>query len=349
MHLYNSLSRKREEFEPLESPYVKIMVCGPTLDNYMHLGHAKLFIFLDLLTRYLISNGYKPLIRVVLTDIDPKIFRIRSMSYKDIVSKYLFEFKRDLDLLNINNITFALASDYAYYAHDIILRLLDKGYAYINKGNVYFDTYSIDDYGRLAGFNNEDLRARPIDLISAKKNPSDFIIWNGIERFEYSIESNILGRGLPWWNIQDLSIAVREFGSYDIHIGANELIYPHHEGIRVILKALNLDVKYWLHIGLLTINNVKMGKSNANIIRVRDAIKRYGMNAIRLYILSRNYKVDLEFNSSILASYHKKALNIRGGNTIPSTLDDDLNTEWIINNIDDINKGFLKEILGLRV
>ncbi len=348
MRLYNTLSRKKEEFKPIEEPYVKIMVCGPTLDNYMHLGHARLFIILDLLVRYLIYKGYKPLIRVVLTDIDPKIFRIRSMNYKDIVSKYIVEFKRDLALLNINNLTFALASDYAHYADDIILKLLDKGYAYLNKGNVYFNTYSIDDYGVLAGFNREDLKVRPIDLIADKRNTSDFMIWNGRERFDYSIKSDILGIGLPWWNIQDLSIAVREFGSYDIHIGANELIYPHHEAIRAMLKALNLDVKYWFHIGLLTINNVKMGKSNANIIRVRDALERYGMNAIRLYMLTKSYREDLEFDHSILASYHKKVFNIKGNN-IPVSLEDDLNTEWIINNIEHVNKEFIKDILGLRV
>jgi cysteinyl-tRNA synthetase len=348
MWLYNTLSRKKEEFKPIEEPYVKIVVCGPTLDNYMHLGHARLFIILDLLIRYLIYKGYKPLIRVVLTDIDPKIFRIRSMNYKDIISKYLIEFKRDLALLNISNLTFALASDYVSYAHDIILKLLDTGYAYLNKGNVYFNTYSINDYGVLAGFNTEDLKIRPIDLIADKCNPSDFMIWNGRERFDYSIKSDTLGIGLPWWNMQDLSIAVREFGSYDIQIGANELIYPHHEAIRAMLKALNLNVKYWFHIGLLTINNVKMGKSNANIIRVRDALEKYGLNAIRLYMLAKSYRTDLEFDHSVLANYHKKIFNIKG-NSIPTSLEDDLNTEWIINNIEYVNKEFAENILGLRV
>ncbi len=333
------------------SRYLKILVCGPTLYNYMHLGHARLFITLDLLARYLVYKGYKPSILVILTDIDPKIFRKArdtKTNYKQIVDRYLAAFYNDLMLLNIdvNNISFALASDYAHYSHDLILELLANNHAYMNKGNVYFDTSSIDDYGILAKMSKEELTLKPIDLIEGKRNDHDFMIWNSREKFDYSIDSRELGEGLPWWHIQDTSIALANFGSYDIHAGARELVYPHHEAQRAELKAFNANVRYWFHIGLLTMNKVKMGKSKGNIINVRDTINRYGMNALRLYLLSEHYRSDIEFDEQRLKQFHTKIKDLRAGSNDIDILDDDLDTKFIIDNLS-IDKE-VESVLGLR-
>jgi cysteinyl-tRNA synthetase len=350
MKLYNSLSRKYEEFKP--NKHVRMLVCGPTLYDYMHIGHARLFVTLDVFARYLGYLGYKPLILIILTDIDPKIYRKArdiGINYNLLIEKYLSEFKRDLNLLNIdhNNIAFALASDYAKHAHDIIIQLLDNDYAYFNKGNVYFDTLKIDDYGILSRLSKEELETKPIDLIEGKRNTYDFLIWNGREELDYSINSSLLGKGLPWWHIQDASIALTNFGSYDLHAGAIELIYPHHEAQRAELKAFNHDVKYWFHIGLVTIDKMKMGKSKDNVIKVRDALTKYSMNALRLYLLSEYYRDDIEYDPNILERFHKKSKDIRFGSK--EIILDRFDTRDIISNIDEINKDAVEEILGLRV
>ncbi len=351
--IYNSLSRSKEEFEPLDKPYVKITICGPTLYDYMHLGHARLFVILDIFARYLEYQGYKPLLLIVLTDIDPKIFkkaRALNMSYKEIVDRYMLEFEKDLALLNVNlnYMIFAKASDHAYQAYENVLKLMNT-HAYLNRGNVYFDTSSISDYGILVNLSRDELESKPIDLIEGKRNVYDFMIWNGREEFEYHLNTKILGKGLPWWHMQDASIALTNFGSYDLHAGARELIYPHHEAQRALLKVLGNEPRYWFHIGLLTIDKQKMGKSQENTINVRDMISKYGVNTLRAFLLSRHYREDLEFDPQRLEMLHSKIKALKFGSADLDCLDDDLNTEPIIDSLAIMKRSLLESIMGFRL
>ena len=350
MLIYNTLTRAKEEFKA--NKHVKIMVCGPTLYDYMHLGHARLFIVLDTLARYLAYEGYKPKVLIILTDIDPKVFRRaeeEDVDYKVIVDRFKEEFEHDLRLLNFdhkNLLGFALASDYSSIACKNIIKLIKQGNAYMNKGNVYFDTSSIQSYAKLSRLSKDELLAKPIDLIADKRNDHDFMIWNGRDDLLYSIKDSYLNEGMPWWHVQDASIASANFGSYDIHIGARELIYPHHDALLALYDSLSIKVRYWVHVGLLMVNDTKMGKSKNNIIRVRDAIERYGLNALRLYILSKHYRYDMEFDEQELIRFKGVADNLKmDDSNLIHMLADDLNTSIKDDRIDKD----LANILGLRV
>lgn len=344
MKIYNTSSRKEEEIKEKD---VKMVICGPTLYDYMHLGHARLFVLLDVFARYLRYEGYKPLMLVVLTDIDPKIFKRAkelNIDYKEFIDRYKREFIYDFSLLNIDlrNIIFASASDYLAQAHNNILQLIDKGYAYVNRSNVYFDITRIKDYGYLSEF-----RLKAVDLIEGKRSLYDFMLWNGREEFPNYIKSNLLGKGLPWWHIQDVSIALSNFNIYTLHAGATELIYPHHEAQRAILRVFNKEPKFWFHINLLTINGEKMGKSKNNTILVRDAILRYGLNTLRVYLLSKDYREEMEFREDDINIFHRKVKEIGyGGSDIEMN---NLNSKEVVNKIEYIKSSILKDVIGLKI
>ena len=303
--------KKRKFF--IDSHVVKIFICGPTVYDYSHLGHARVFLFYDLMSRYFIFRGLCPIVIVNITDIDPKISfkaKVESISQRKLSTKYLKELVIDLTLLGINGtLNFARASDYVESSKEIVKKLLRNNIAYSTSGNIFLDTTGLSSYGKLSGMTRNDLNNARLDISPRKHNPSDILLWNSVDDFDEKYSDDILGNGVPWWHMQDSSIAISNFnGHYDIHGGAVDLIYPHHESHRAQLQVLTScerPVKYWTHVGLLTVGSKKMSKVLHNTIRIRDLLKKYHSNIIRLYIFSNHYRSQFEFSLSRLDRFRE--------------------------------------------
>jgi cysteinyl-tRNA synthetase len=344
--IFNTMSMRKERLEPFDPPQVRIFICGPTVYDYSHIGHARIFIVYDVIARYLESKGFRPFVLLNLTDVDAKVFeraRREHTDYRDVATKYTGELMKDLKMLNVRSIgTIAMVSDYVTHAKENVKMMLKEGFAYSANGNIYFDVTRSKGYGSLSHQSTDQMLMRRIDLAPNKRNGFDFLVWNGRDNFEEAWESEF-GRGVPWWHIQDTSVAMANFGRYDIHGGARELLYPHHEAHLAQMKALMKNdepVKYWTHTGLVKVEEQKMSKSLGNVIRIRDAIVKYGSDALRLYMLSRHYREDITFNTDELAGYREKVSLIMNAlhkndsaNASPSinefdrAMDDDFDTE----------------------
>jgi cysteinyl-tRNA synthetase len=313
LKLFDSFSLKKEDFEPFDKPRVKIFICGPTLYDYTHLGHARIFLTYDLLCRYMKSQNYIPDVLVNMTDINQSVFNKaldQKTDYFTLTRFYSDEFVKDLVLLNITSITrLAHVSDYVENILKDVSSLLEKKHAYSANGNIYFDTKTIKDYGKISKQSREQLNLHRLDIGPNKKNQEDFMLWNCSEDFGFSWDGNF-GNGIPWWHIQDTAVALENFGShYDIHGGAKELAYPHHDAHLAQYKALTgveNPVQRWMYVGLVFSNGEKMSKSLGNMVLARQLVEKYGQNLVRLYIFSVHYREDLDYNEENLAA--KKAL-----------------------------------------
>jgi len=291
LQLFNSFSSTKEDFEPFEKNHVKIFICGPTLYDYTHLGHARIFLTYDLLCRLLHENDYSTDVLVNMTDINQNVFnraKEKSDDYSTIARFYSYQFVADLNLLNIKSITrLAHVSDYVSSMEKEISKLMEQGIAYSANGNIYLDVSKVKDYGAMSKQSKEQLSLHRLDIGPHKKNQEDIMLWNCSEDFGFSWESQF-GNGIPWWHIQDTAVAIENFGrSYDIHGGARELSYPHHEAHLAQYKLLTTSdnpVKIWIHVGLVRSNGEKMSKSLGNVVWARDMVHKYGQNLLRLYI-----------------------------------------------------------------
>jgi cysteinyl-tRNA synthetase len=310
LKIFDSLSRKKSYFISKDNN-VKIFICGPTVYDYCHLGHARIFFFYDLMTRYLLSKGLHPMVIVNITDIDPKIAtraNIQGLSPEALANKYIDELYTDLLSCDITTtFNFVRVSDYVKTAAKLVARLLERKLAYSRNGNIYLDTTTLRSYGKLSQLSVKDLDNRRLDIGPGKLNPRDILIWNASDEFGQKYDDKILGSGIPWWHMQDTSVVMSNFnGIYDIHGGAKELIYPHHEShlaqLEVLTSALS-PIRYWTHVGLVNIKGNKMSNSVGNTIRIRDVLKRYNSNTLRLYFLSQHYREPLAFSESKLHKF----------------------------------------------
>ena len=263
-----------------------------------------------------------------ITDIDPKIsFRAKEerSSAADISNRFINELLIDIQFLGINTFSIARTSDYVETARKQILGLLSKKRGYFANGNVYLDTSSLVSYGKLSRMSRQDLVNSRVDIAPGKKNPNDILLWNGSDDFGQKYYDSSLGEGVPWWHMQDSSVAMSIFnGIYDIHGGATELVYPHHESVLAQLRALTSNqqpVKIWNHVGLVSINGKKMSKSFGNIIRIRDLLRKYDSNIIRLYLFSKHYRQPFMFSQSELDKFYST------DETIASALWGDVDTK----------------------
>ena len=312
MKIFDTISKKKSRFF-IDSDVVKIFICGPTVYDYSHLGHARIFLFYDLVSRYFIFRDLRPIVIVNITDIDPKISfkaKIENISQHKLSTKYLKELLIDLSLLGINGtLNFARASDYVEFSKEIVKKLLRNNIAYSTSGNIFLDTTRLSSYGKLSDMTRHDLDNARLDISPGKHNPSDILLWNAADDFDQKYSDGILGNGVPWWHLQDSSVAVSNFnGHYDIHGGAVDLIYPHHESHRAQLQVLTScerPVKYWTHVGLLTVGSKKMSKTLHNTILIRDLLKKYDSNIIRLYIFSNHYRSQFDFSLSRLDKFRE--------------------------------------------
>ena len=309
LKIFNSFSSTKEDFKPFEPNLVKIFICGPTLYDYTHLGHARIFLTYDLLCSVLHQQGLKTDVLVNMTDINQNVFnkaKEESQNYKDISVYYAKQFIADLSNLNIKSVNrLAFVSDYVQFIEKHIDKLVQKNHAYIAHGNVYLDTANMADYGKISKQTTLQLSLHQLDIGPNKKNQKDIMLWNCSDDFGVSWDSKF-GRGIPWWHMQDTTVALENFGNnYDIHGGARELVFPHHEAHLLqyeLLANSHAAVKTWIHVGLVLVGNQKMSKSLGNVTWIQDLLQKYGQNLVRLYIFSYHYRKDIEFSEDDLIS-----------------------------------------------
>jgi cysteinyl-tRNA synthetase len=314
--LHDTLSASKKKFEPIKQGEVRMFVCGPTVYDSTHLGHARTFIVYDVLARYLSNKGFKVFFIMNLTDIEDKIFekaKREKTSYQEISQKYSEEFKEVLRELNIGTVSLlARASDYLDRAVSQISKMLSDGSAYVVEGNVYFDTSTFPEYGKLSHQSPLEIRFRRIEPSPEKKNQADFLLWRRVD--EYPSWDSPFGKGRPGWHIEDTAISISNLGQrYDIHGGGLELIFPHHEAEIAqaeVLTGTKPFVNYWVHTGLLKVKGRKMSKSLGNYILVRDLLKKYDANSIRMLCLSTHYSKDINFNERALTKADNQASKI---------------------------------------
>jgi cysteinyl-tRNA synthetase len=309
MKIFNTLTRTKEDFVPLEPGKVKMYVCGPTVYNFFHIGNGRTFIVFDTIRRYLEYRGYEVNFIQNFTDIDDKMINKANdegTTVKEVGDRYICEYYQDADGLNIKRATQnPRATDYITDIIEFVKGLIDKGYAYEVDGDVYFRTKKFDGYGKLVGQNLEDLQAGArINVDERKEDPMDFAVWKSQKPGEPAWESP-WGLGRPGWHIECSCMAKKLLGeTIDIHAGGMDLAFPHHENEIAQSEALTGKpfANYWLHAAFLNVNNQKMSKSLNNFLTARDALKEYDADVIRFLMLSGHYRIQLNFSSELLES-----------------------------------------------
>ncbi len=309
MKLYNTLTRKKEEFIPITPGEVKMYVCGPTVYNFFHIGNGRTFIVFDTIRRYFEYRGYKVDFVQNFTDIDDKMIKRANeegTSVKEVGDKYINEYYTDADALNIERATVNPRA--TQYINDIIKfvkELIDKGYAYEVDGDVYFSTKKFQGYGKLSGQNIDDLQAGArINVDERKKDPMDFAIWKAKKEGEPAWKCP-WGEGRPGWHIECSCMAKKILGNtIDIHAGGMDLAFPHHENEIAQSEALTGEpfAHYWLHSAYVNVNNQKMSKSLNNFFTARDVLKEYDSDVIRFLMLSCHYRIQLNYSEDLLES-----------------------------------------------
>jgi len=309
LKIYNTLSKEKETFKPLNKKKVNIFVCGPTVYNFAHLGHAKTYVQFDVAVKYLRYFGYDVFYLQNITDIDDKIIKkadSEGIGYKEVVEKYRREYFKDMNSLGVDSVTkYANATDYINEIVSQVERLIQKGYAYKISDGYYFDLSKDEDYGKLAGrttLGADDSVSR-IDENDEKKNSGDFCLWKFRKDNEPYWKTK-LGEGRPGWHIEDTAITEKEFGSqYDVHGGATDLIFPHHEAEIAQMESISGKkplVRYWMHTGFLKINKEKMSKSLGNFSTIRDILKNYSPEVLRYLFISVHYRKPIDFSKETL-------------------------------------------------
>ena len=309
MKIYNSLTRKKEEFVPLKPGKVSMYVCGPTVYNYFHIGNGRTFIVFDTIRRYMEYRGYEVNFVQNFTDIDDKMINKaneENTTVKEIGDKYICEYYKDADGLNIKRATTnPRATEYISEIIDFVSGLIEKGYAYEVNGDVYFRTKKFEGYGQLIGQNLDDLQAGArINVDERKEDPMDFAIWKAQKPGEPAWECP-WGLGRPGWHIECSCMAKKLLGdTIDIHAGGMDLAFPHHENEIAQSEALTGKkfANYWMHAAFLNVNNQKMSKSLNNFLTARDALKEYDADVIRFLMLSGHYRIQLNFSNELLES-----------------------------------------------
>ena len=312
MKIYNTLTKKKEEFVPLEEGKVKMYVCGPSVYNLIHIGNARPMIIFDTFRRYLEYKGYDVNYVSNFTDVDDKIIKKaieEGTTAEEISQRYIKECKKDMHDLNIEPATtHPLATQEIDGMIEMIKTLIDKGYAYDADGTVYYRTRKFKDYGKLSKKNIDDLEAGHRDIKVAgeesKEDPLDFVLWKPKKEGEPSWPSP-WSDGRPGWHIECSVMSKKYLGDeIDIHAGGEDLIFPHHENEIAQSEAANgcEFSKYWMHNGFLNINNKKMSKSLGNFFTVRDISEKYDLQVLRFFMLSAHYRSPLNFSDDLMES-----------------------------------------------
>ena len=310
MKIYNTMSKKKEEFIPLEEGKVKMYVCGPTVYNFIHIGNARPMIVFDTVRRYFEYRGYEVNFVSNFTDVDDKIIKKaieEGVTADEISKRYIAECRKDMEAMNIKPATKnPLATEEICGMVDMIQKLIDKGYAYEKNGTVYYRTRKFKEYGKLSHKNLDDLQSGGRTLLvtgeDEKEDPLDFVLWKPKKEGEPAWKSP-WSEGRPGWHIECSEMSKKYLGEQiDIHAGGEDLIFPHHENEIAQSEAANCKefAKYWMHNGFLNIDNRKMSKSLGNFFTVREISEKYDLQVLRFFMLSAHYRSPLNFSAELM-------------------------------------------------
>ncbi len=315
LKLYNTLTRKKETFKPRKDKKINLFVCGPTVYDFSHIGHARTYISFDAIVKYLRETGFDVFYLQNITDIDDKIIeraKKSKVSPLKLAERFKKEYLKDVKDLKITSVSkYARATDYIKEILSQVKRLIKKGYAYRLEDGIYYDISKFKNYGKLSRrtvLQAEDGVSR-IDQAKGKRNKGDFCLWKKSKSGEPKWSSPWF-KGRPGWHIEDTAITEKQFGpQYDIHGGAQDLIFPHHEAEIAQMEAISKKhplVKYWLHTGFLKVEGHKMAKSLGNFITIRDFLKENDSRVLRLLVIKSHYRSPLNYNKKLLSQTKKE-------------------------------------------
>lgn len=349
--IYNTPTKQKEEFKPINPPNVNMYMCGPTVYDYFHIGNARSFINADIIRRYLEYRGYRVKFVMNITDVDDKIIKKSNEENIDsiqVAEKYIQAFFEDLEKLKIKRAdVYPKATMHMNEIINMIKQLESKGYAYNVGGNVFYNVEKFKDYGKLSGKKIDELEAGSrVEVNEEKKNPLDFSLWKKAKKGEPYWDSP-WGKGRPGWHIECSAMSCRHLGeTFDIHAGGNDLIFPHHENEVAQSEAASGKkfVNYWIHFGFLNIDNEKMSKSLGNFFTARDVLKKYSAGTIRLLFAQTHYRGPLNFSDELLSAAEKglekiSNLNERIKTGLSESKNDGMNSDF---NFDRYEKEFIE-------
>ena len=306
MYIFNSMSRRKEEFKPIHEGKVGIYACGPTVYNYFHIGNARPFITFDVLRRQLEREGYEVTFVQNFTDIDDKMIRRANeegITVKELADRFIAEYFKDAKALGIRPATVhPKATEHIPEIISLIERLIENGHAYATPGgDVYYRVSAFQGYGKLSGQNVEDREvgaSERLDVETDKESPADFTLWKAQKPGEPAWDSP-WGKGRPGWHIECSAMSMKYLGdTFDIHCGGKDLLFPHHENEIAQSEGATGHpyVHYWMHNGFINVDNQKMSKSLNNFFTVRDIARDYDLEAVRLFMLSAHYRSPINFS-----------------------------------------------------
>lgn len=317
MFIYNTMSRSKEQFNPIKPNRVKLFVCGPTVYDDSHIGHGRTYIAFDCIARFLRYQGYSLFYLQNITDVDDKVIkRAREKGTDPLVlaREYERRYLADMKALGVKNVNlYARATEHVPEIIVQIKILLEKGFAYETETGVYFEESKFPDFGKLSRRKLEDLTVHRVDPDPSKRSPGDFALWKKIDK-QPSWDSP-WGRGRPGWHIEDTAITEEYFGSqYDIHGGGLDLIFPHHEAEIAQMESssgLKPMVRCWMHTGFLNVKGEKMSKSLGNFITIRELLQRWDGDVFRFLVLSTHYRSPIDFGEEALIQAHNSLERVR--------------------------------------
>lgn len=303
LRVFNTQTRKLEPFRPQHDRKVAMYVCGPTVYNYIHIGNARVFVFFDVVRRYLRYKGYDVTYVQNFTDVDDRLIesaKRENTTVKELAERYIRAYFDDMDALGVQRAdVHPKATEHIPEMQEAILTLIDKGYAYEREGDVYYRALRKEDYGKLSGQSVEELNAGArVEVNEKKETPLDFALWKKAKPGEISWESP-WGRGRPGWHIECSAMSRKYLGdTLDVHAGGMDLCFPHHENEIAQSEAWTEKpfVRYWLHNGYINMGNEKMSKSLGNVVRVHELREQYAPRALRYFLLSAHYRNPISFS-----------------------------------------------------
>jgi cysteinyl-tRNA synthetase len=319
MKIQNTMTGNKENFQPIHNNRINLFVCGPTVYDDSHIGHARTYIAFDVVARYLKYKGFSVFYLQNITDVDDKIIQRAAetgVSPRSLARKFEQRYLEDMRALGITNVNYyARATENIPEIISQIERLSELGFAYETETGVYFDESRFGDFGKLSHQGAEALEKHRIEPDSTKRNPGDFSLWKKRQDGEEVTWDSPWGKGRPGWHIEDTAITENYFGAqYDIHGGAMDLIFPHHEAEIAQMEAASGKkplVRYWMHTGFLNVMNEKMAKSLGNFTTIRDMLREYEADAFRFFVLLAHYRSPIDFSEKALEQARKSLERIR--------------------------------------